>query len=158
MLPGEPGPMTARQALAFVRKHGVVLESARGPVPSLAEAVAGRPIRGNWWAHRKGRDIFAMTRAVRASDEVLVCRLVDGKITFVHRRLWPALARLADQLPADRLSQMREVHTAAGHHVIREVPFPKWVPAESRSAARELSDEAALAQLGGAAAAAQARG
>ena len=64
--------VTTRQALAFVRKHGVVLEAARGPVPSLADAVAGRPIRGGWWAHPKGPLIFAITRAVRDSDHVLV--------------------------------------------------------------------------------------
>jgi len=33
--------------IAFVEKHGVVLASARGPVPSLAEAIAGEPIRGS---------------------------------------------------------------------------------------------------------------
>ena len=32
------------QALAFVRTHGVVLESASGPVPSLAAVIAGAPI------------------------------------------------------------------------------------------------------------------
>jgi hypothetical protein len=143
--------MTARQALAFVRKHGVVLESARGPVPSLAEAVAGRPIRGSWWSHPKGRDIFAVTRALRASGDVLVCRLVDNKITFVHRRLWPALARLQDQLPAGRLSQLREIHTASGEHTTVETPFPNWMPSASRAAGRSLSAEAALARLGAAA-------
>ena len=33
-------PMTTAQALAFVKKHGIVLESARDPVPSLAAAAA----------------------------------------------------------------------------------------------------------------------
>ena len=43
---GEALGVTPRQALAFVRQHGVVLESAHGPVPCLAEAIAGGPIRG----------------------------------------------------------------------------------------------------------------
>src|SRR6266511_3789241 len=42
-----------KAALAFVRRHGVVLEGARGPVPNLAEAVATGPIRGSWWGHAK---------------------------------------------------------------------------------------------------------
>jgi hypothetical protein len=46
------GPeMTPNQAIAFVREHGVVLESGRGPVPSLAEAVAQGPLKGSWWSH-----------------------------------------------------------------------------------------------------------
>jgi hypothetical protein len=125
--------MTSREALAFIRKHGVVLESARGPVPSLAEVIAGEPLRRSWWSHPKSHEIFAATQAVRHSDDVLVCRLIEGKITFVHRRLWPALVRAAGRLPQARLSQVREVHTSSGRHVTQEVPFPDWVPSNIRT-------------------------
>jgi hypothetical protein len=141
--------MTPRQALAFIRKHGVVLEAAQGPVPSLAEAIAGERIRGSWWSHPKSQEIFAVTRGVRDSDEVLVCRLVNGKVTFVHRRLWPALVRVAGRFSSDDLARVSESHTSSGRHVIKEVPFPDWVPTNVRSAARRLSEEAALAELGG---------
>jgi hypothetical protein len=140
--------VTARQALAFVRKHGVVLEAARGPVPSLAEAIAGAPIRGHWWTHPKSRAIFAVTRAMRDRNDVLVCRAVLGKITFVHRRLWPALVRLADRVPSARLSWLREVHTASGRHAMHVVRFPTWAPPRVRAAAKRLSEEAARAKLG----------
>jgi len=40
--------MTPKQALTFVKTNGVVLESGRGSVPTLAEAVTGGPIRGSW--------------------------------------------------------------------------------------------------------------
>lgn len=139
--------MTSRQALAFIRKHGVVLESASGPVPSLTELIAGQPVRGNWWSHPKGREIFAVTRAIRDSDQVLVCRLAGGKVTFVHRRLWPALVRAAGRLRSDRLSQVRELHTSSGRHAVTEIPFPDWVPSSVRAASRRLSEEAALAAL-----------
>src|SRR5882762_11513636 len=140
--------MTPRQAVAFVRKHGVVLESASGPVPSLAEAIAGAPIRGSWWAHPQGRQIFAVTRAIRDSSEVLVCRLVGGKITYVHRRLWPAVVRLAKRFPEANLAQIHEVHTASGKHVLEEIRFPDWVPAGVAAEALELDEERALGQLG----------
>jgi hypothetical protein len=140
--------MTSRQALAFIRQHGVVLEAAVGPVPSLAEAIAGTPVRGNWWSHPKSREIFAVTRAIRDSDQVLVCRLIKGKVTLVHRRLWPALVRAAGRLPAERLTQVRELHTKSGRHVTQEVPFPDWVPSSVRAAARRLSEEAALTAFG----------
>ena len=140
--------MTTREALAFIRKHGVVLEAAHGPVPSLAEAIAGGPVRGNWWSHPNSHEIFRVTRAIRDSDDVLVCRLIKGKVTFVHRRLWPALVRAADHLPPERLSRLREVHTSSGRHVIEQVPFPEWVPSSIRAAARRLSEESALAELG----------
>jgi hypothetical protein len=140
--------MTPKQALAFVRSHGIVLESARGPVPSLAEAVAGERIRGGWWKHPKGHDIFAAARAARDSEDVLVCRLVDGKVTFIHRRLWPALVRLADKLRKKSLAAIHEDHTASGWHRMVERPFPQWVAPEVRAIADHLSEEEAISQLG----------
>jgi len=104
-------------------------------------------VRGGWWSHPKSHEIFAVTRAIRASDNVLVCRLLKGKVTFVHRRLWPALVRTAGRLPSGHLSQVREVHTSSGRHVTTEVPFPDWVPSSILAAARTLSEEAALAEF-----------
>ncbi|HLG55307.1 MAG TPA: hypothetical protein VI485_08240 [Vicinamibacterales bacterium] len=139
--------MTTHQALAFIRKCGVVLEAAQGPGPSLVEVIAGEPVRGNWWSHPKSREIFAVTRAIRDRDDVLVCRLVKGKITFVHQRMWPALVRVAGRLPSDRVSRVQEAHTKSGQHVTTEVPFPEWVPASVRAAARRLPEDAARATL-----------
>jgi hypothetical protein len=93
----------------------------------------------------ESHEIFAVTRAVRESDDVLVCRLIKGKITFVHRRLWPALVRAAGRLPSVHLSQVQEVHTSSGRHVTKEVPFRDWVPSSAHAAARTLLEEAALA-------------
>lgn len=145
---GPHGSMNQRQAIAFIRKHGVVLEASRGPVPSLAEAIVDEPLRGGWWSHPKGREIFALTRKVRDSEQVLVCRLVQGKITLVHRRLWPALVRAAERFPAEQLSRVREVHTRSGQHELQVVPFADWVPASTRATARRLSESAALTALG----------
>jgi hypothetical protein len=140
--------VTTRTALAFVRRHGIVLEGARGPVPSLAEAVAGTSIAGSWWGHAKGREIFALTRAVRASADVLVGRLIDGKITYVHRRLWPAVVRLARRFARADLAALREVHTPRGRHEVRVVAFPRWVPSAVKRRAQRLSEAAARAELG----------
>ena len=134
--------------LRFVEEHGVVLEGTRGPRPSLAEAVAGEAIRGNWWGHKKGHVIFAATRAVRDCDQVLVCRLVDRKITYIHRRLWPAVVRLANSLDKKTLAALHEEHSPSGAHRVRAVPFPRWVPPEVRKAAKNLSKEQACLQLG----------
>ena len=140
--------MTPRQALAFVRKHGVVLESAQGPVPSLAEAIAGGPIRGGWWAHPSGHLIFEVTRAVRDSERVLVCRLVQGKVTFVHERVWPALVRLAPRFRRASLARISEVHTSSGRHAVQSAPFPKWVPPRVHAAGARLSEAQARRALG----------
>ncbi|MBI3820470.1 MAG: hypothetical protein HY286_17405 [Planctomycetes bacterium] len=139
-------PMTPAQAIAFVVSHGVVLESGAGPVPSLAETIAGGAIRGSWWSHREAKNIFLCTRAVREDADMLVCKLVGGKITYVHRRLWSALVRLADQIDEDRLHSIGEVHTKTGKHKITLNAFPNWVPEAVRreAAMMKASDAAAL--------------
>src|SRR5713226_5093675 len=139
--------MTPKQAIAFVKANGVVLESGRGAVPSLAEAIAGAPIRGSWWAHPKANTIFLCSRAIRESADVLVCRLAGGRVTYVHRRLWPALVRLAGRFDADRLASIEEVHTPSGGHEVNVTTFREWVPEEVAQAAARLTDEEATSLL-----------
>jgi hypothetical protein len=135
--------MTPKQAIAFVKANGVVLESGRGPMHNLAEAIAGGAIRGSWSAHPKGRTIFRCSRAIRESPDVLVCRLVGGKVTYVHRRLWPALVRLAGRFSAEHLAVIEEVHTPSGEHKVKVTRFQEWVPqGVARAAARLTVEEA----------------
>lgn len=140
--------MTFEQAMAFIREHGIVLAAARGPVPRMAEVIAGEPIKGSWWAHSKGHQIFAIFQQLADSPDILVCRFVDGKVTFVHRRLWPALVRLADRFEPARLAQVHQEHTAKGHHEAHEVPYPQWVPEGVFEEAKRFGAEEALAMLG----------
>ena len=133
--------------LAWLCEQGVVLQSARGPVPNLAEQIAGEPIRGSWWGHSSGREIFAVLNRLRASGDVVATRLIEGKVTLVHRRIWPALVRVADHFPVERLAALDEQHTATGAHQTLEIAFPEWVPREDIAAARSLSVREALAQL-----------
>jgi len=139
--------MNAKQALAWVKKSGIAVESARASVPSLAQVVTGEPLRGSWWAHPKGNAIFLLSRAIRNSPDVLVCRLVDGKVTYIHRRLWPAVVRLADRFSKQRLAAVKEVHTPTGKHELLVTPFPKWVPNEVLKAAQKLTEKEAASQL-----------
>ena len=125
----------------------MVFESAHGPLQSLAERVAGEPIRGSWWSHPAGHEIFAAIQTVRESPAVVATRLVNGKVTLIHRRLWPALVRVADHLPHDRLAALREEHTPSGAHRTIEVPFPNWLPDEVQAEAKRCTAEAALQQL-----------
>lgn len=139
--------MTDDEAVAFVRKHGVVLQAARGPVPSLAEAIVGGPIRGSWWGHPKGQDIYRAAEAVSDSAEVLVCKLIEGKVTYVHRRLWPALVKLAARFQKGQLAKVRNEHTPSGAHRLRREAFPAWVPREVMREAEKLAVSDAEAML-----------
>jgi hypothetical protein len=140
--------MERDQALDFVREHGVVLVSASGPAPKLTEAIAGEKIKGSWWGHPKGKQIFTVLEDVCEHADVLVCRLIDDKLTLVHRRLWPALAAAAGHFPDSRLSKVTQQHTAGGRHRNVETAFADWLPPDAAAAAKGISQSDALAALG----------
>ncbi len=143
-------PPAASKWIGFVEKHGVVLASAKGPVPSVAEAIAGEPIIGSWWSHAKAQIIFDALSEIDDDVDVRCFRLVDGKVTFVHRRMWPALVCLAREgrLPAERVASVQQEHMPTGEHRNLVTPFPDWVPEEVDRAADALSADQARAQLG----------
>jgi hypothetical protein len=133
----------------FVEKHGIVLASAKGPVPNVAEAVAGEPIVGSWWAHKKGKAIFAALSEIDDSPDVRCFKLVDGKVTFAHRKVWPALVRLGNEgvIAAEQLSSVQQEHMPTGEHRNIVTPFPDWVDDGTAAAANKLAAEQARAQL-----------
>jgi len=78
------------QLLAVLERDGVLLLS--DPVlPSVATLVAGGPIGGSWWGHPSGDEIYHLSNELGDHADVLVSKLVSAKVTFVHRRLWPAI-------------------------------------------------------------------
>jgi hypothetical protein len=142
-----PSSTPVARALAFVEEHGVVLASARGAAPRLIEFIAGESISGNWWSHPRANAIYNVLSQVTESEHVLVCRMINGKITLVHRRLWPALVRLAERFAPQQIAQVQEQHTATGRHKTHEVPFPDWVPPGVARQSSKLPESEAFALL-----------
>lgn len=139
-------PTSLEEALRFVETEGIVLESAHGRVPTFADYVAGERV-SRWWSHPKGRLIFTLTRAIRDSPDVLTCRLVEGKVTYVHRRLWPALVKLSGELKTHDLGAIREEHSPEGKHKLVVTEFPHWVPAEVLAKSKQLAEREARSML-----------
>jgi hypothetical protein len=133
--------------MAVLIEQGMLLQSARGPIPNVAELVVGERIKGSWWAHPKSHEIFNALGHLDDSPDVVRLRLVNGKVTLVHRRVWPALVRLADRFTPKQLAALREQHTVSGAHKVQEQPFPDRAPDDVLRASEQLSVEQALAQL-----------
>jgi hypothetical protein len=138
---------TAEAAVAFIEEHGIVLERAKGSVPSLVDALVGAPVSGNWWAHPEGHRIFVILGQVQDSSAVLRCKLVGGKVTYCHRRTWLALVKLTPRIGTTRLDRHAQEHTASGAHRTVVTPFPTWVPADVLADAKRLTVKDALASL-----------
>src|SRR2546422_5573313 len=84
-----------RGALAFIDERSIVLSTGRSSLPSLAEAIAGRQLRGSWMANPEVFGIYKILGTVSRSAAVLSAPLVLGKETFLDASLAPAVARIA---------------------------------------------------------------
>jgi hypothetical protein len=78
------------RVLEKLREHGLLLASD-ATLLSVSRLILGGPIKGSWWGHPKGRAIWAITERLADHRDVIVLRLVKGKVTYVHRRLWPTV-------------------------------------------------------------------
>ena len=137
----------ANETLEWIRENGVVLQSARGPVPNVAQFIAGEEIEGSWWGHPAGKEIYSILSLVDDSPDIVATRLINQKVTLVHARLWPSVVRVSDLLGESRLASIHSEHTASGAHRRFEVEFPTWVPPETLRAAASLSVAQAFAAL-----------
>jgi hypothetical protein len=124
------------ETLAFVQRHGVVTLGRHATVPSLTEALAGEPVRGSWWSHKRGDRIFALLSSLMESGQVASVKLLDGKVTFVHRDRWPALYRVV----TDRAFRDGRLATlsAAGKKLLARVEKAGELQVEAGAAKNEL--------------------
>ena len=84
----------AKRAFSQLKKNGFVLESDK-TLPSVVSLVAGAPVSGSWWAHPLGQETYGVCRRLIHHADVLVLKLVNKKITYVHRSLWSCLLAVA---------------------------------------------------------------
>jgi hypothetical protein len=143
------GPLSTRAAatLAWIHDQGVVLQSARGPVANVAEFIAGEPIRGSWWGHPAGKEIYAVLSELDDRPDLVSTRLINKRVTLLHARVWPSIVRVSDQLGVEGLAAIHSEHSASGAHHSVEIAYPSWVPAATMLEAASLSVDEAFANL-----------
>ena len=86
--------VTPELLLQHLEIHGLLLQQDK-TLPCLCTMVAGEPVSGSWWAHPAAATIYSVLTRLAAHPDVLVAKLIQGKVTFVHRHLWPALLGVA---------------------------------------------------------------
>jgi hypothetical protein len=82
------------KALVLLGSAGLLMISD-GRLESIAGLVTGGPVRGSWWGHERGKEIYATAEIVTDHKDVVVVKLVSAKLTCVHRIVWPALIAVA---------------------------------------------------------------
>jgi hypothetical protein len=82
------------QLVAELQRRGILLE-ADAVLPSVARMVIGGPWPGSWWAHPLCHRVYMLCQELLDYPDVIVIRLVMGKMAYVHRRVWSDLYAVA---------------------------------------------------------------
>jgi hypothetical protein len=64
-------------------------------LPNVVTLLTGEAVSTSWWSHPKGRVIFAVLSDLSGHPDVLFSKLLNGKVTLIHRKLWPAFLCIA---------------------------------------------------------------
>ncbi len=127
-----------------LRKSGFLLESDP-KLPSVCTLITGEPLRGSWWSHPQAQTIFQVNEQLEDHKDVLITKLLSGKVTFVHRKLWPAILAIGiarepwqmKSLP-DAARTLLKLIDAGGSLTTDKLSWPKSEKKKSGDAARDL--------------------
>ena len=100
----------------YLGRLGVLLETDRA-FPSITGIMVREPIKGSWWSHPRANDIYLMSQRLVHHPDTIFLKLLSGKTTYVHRRLWPELIAIAtaqepwqlEGLPASAKTMLKKV-------------------------------------------------
>ena len=64
-------------------------------IPDVRELITDKRSKGSWWADSAAHEIFAVNELLEDHLDVIITKLISGKVTFVHRKLWRELFAVA---------------------------------------------------------------
>jgi hypothetical protein len=120
--------------LAHLSRHGLLLQQDKR-LPSVVGLLVGGPIATSWWGHPKAHHIFRCLGQLVEHPDVLPTRLIGGKVTYLHRGLWPAFLSVATGQEA----WQRQGLSPEARKLLREVERGKEIRATGEPA-RELQE------------------
>ena len=93
------------QAIELLEEIGLLL--VRGSeIPDVCRLVTGKEFKGSWWSNPAAHQIFNVNERLEDHRDVTLAKLISGKVTFIHRKLWPQLFTLGTQRSDWQLSDL----------------------------------------------------
>ena len=85
--------MTIEDLLERLQEFDLLLDTDP-KFPSVTGFVAGDTGGRSWWAHPQAKQVYGLSCGLRDHPDVLLLKLISGKLTFVNRPLWPAIVTI----------------------------------------------------------------
>lgn len=127
-----------------LKQNGFLLESD-AKLPSVCTLITGEALHGSWWSHPLAQVIFRVNEQLEDHKDVLITKMISGKVTFVHRKLWSellAVARAREPWQTKRLSgsarSLLKMIDKQGLLTTDRISWPKSDKTKPGDVAREL--------------------
>jgi len=105
---------------------------------SAVHVVTGELPRGSWWSHKRANDIYRILQKVERHPDVLLAKLLAGKVTIIHRALWPAVLAVVTAREAWQLEGLSPLATQALAALDQAEASGSEPPPVSRTVSKEL--------------------
>ena len=79
-----------KRVFGQLKKFGWLLESDP-KLPCVTTIITGSRLHSSWWSHPLAHTIFHVNGQLEDHPDVLVTKLIAGKVTWVHKQLWPEI-------------------------------------------------------------------
>jgi len=135
------------QVHAKLSEIGFLLESDPC-LPSVCSIVTGERMRRSWWSHPLAHAIFSVNEQLDDHKDILVTKLISGKVTFLHRKLWSRIFTIGSsrgdwQLQALKKETVKllEMVNAAGEIRTDLIDWSQHSGLKPGQAARQLEEK-----------------
>ena len=81
------------KAMSILEEEGLLLQSS-SELPDVSRIISTQRTSGSWWTDPMASKIFAVSEMLSDHPDVTLTKLVSGKVTLVHRRLWSRLVAI----------------------------------------------------------------
>ena len=82
-----------KTVLQTLKRVGFLMETDAS-LPSVSGLIARETVSGSWWSHKAAQRIFSTLGQLEDHRDVIFTKLISGKVTLVHRKLWSEIFSL----------------------------------------------------------------
>ena len=107
---------STKTVLAVLADTGLLLVQDKR-LPNVVTTITGESPATSWWSHPKGGEIFAVLAELDDHPDVAFIKLLNRKVTLVHRQLWPALLAIVSHAEPWQMDGL----SAAAQRLLTEV-------------------------------------
>jgi hypothetical protein len=76
--------------------------------PSIVTELIGKKIVGSWWGHPLANPIYNGLMWLEHNQPILIVKLIDGKVTYLHESLTPDLFSIVKEPQAWQLNKLKD--------------------------------------------------